>query len=107
MCLGWGWTSLAFLFSCISTAPHSTIAMASLSRSFAVASRSYVNAPASAPALKKILNVSAGSVTDHHDQPGKPLVGSSIKQRSAGGLINQSAVNGKDTYTYIQHEISL
>ncbi|KAI9323250.1 cytochrome b-c1 complex subunit Rieske [Dichotomocladium elegans] len=68
--------------------------MATLSRSFAVASRSYVNAPATSLSLKKVFNVSAGSVSDHHDdQSSKPLVGSTIKQRSAGGLMNRSSVN--------------
>lgn len=78
--------------------PNSTNAMATLSRSLvsAVANRTYVNVPASAPALKKVLSVSAGSVSDsHHDEHhGKPLFGSSIKQRSAGGLVNRTSVNG-------------
>ncbi|KAL1930190.1 hypothetical protein VTP01DRAFT_1344 [Rhizomucor pusillus] len=77
--------------------PNSTNAMATLSRSLvsAVANRTYVNVPASAPALKKVLSVSAGSVSDsHHDEHhGKPLFGSSIKQRSAGGLVNRTSVN--------------
>ena len=73
--------------------------MASLSRTFAsaVSNRSFVNVPASAPALKKVLSVSTGSVSSHDDDHhAKPVFGSSIKQRSTGGLVNSSAVNGKD-----------
>ncbi|KAI8140163.1 cytochrome b-c1 complex subunit Rieske [Fennellomyces sp. T-0311] len=68
--------------------------MASLSRTFAsVANRSYVNVPASTPALKKVLSVSTGSVSDHDQHASKPVLGSSIKQRSTGSFVNSSAVN--------------
>ncbi|ORY96627.1 cytochrome b-c1 complex subunit Rieske [Syncephalastrum racemosum] len=69
--------------------------MASLSRTFvSIANRSYVNAPAAAPAMAKVLGVSAGVPSDHHGEHiGKPLLGASTKQRSSGGLLSRTAVN--------------
>lgn len=94
-CFVWQTTLLVVAY------PHSQTtlnhAMASLSRTFvSIANRSYVNAPAAAPAMAKVLGVSAGVPSDHHGEHiGKPLLGASTKQRSSGGLLSRTAVNSK------------
>lgn len=73
--------------------------MASLSRSFAsaIVNRSYTNAPASVNALKTVFHASSSQSEDeqHDAHTTQPLFGSTIKQRSVGGLVNRSSVNGK------------
>lgn len=73
--------------------------MASLSRSFAsaIANRSYTNAPASATALKRVFALSSSNSEDEQQAPhsSQPLFNASVKQRSAGGLVNKTNVNGK------------
>lgn len=72
--------------------------MASLSRSFAsaIVNRSYTNVPASANALKRVFHLSSNSSEEeHHDShSSQPLFTTPIKQRSVGGLVNRSSVNG-------------
>lgn len=72
--------------------------MASLSRSFAsaIVNRSYTNAPASVNALKTVFHASSTSSDDEHHESHKsqPLFTSATKQRSVGGLVNRSSVNG-------------
>jgi ubiquinol-cytochrome c reductase iron-sulfur subunit len=71
--------------------------MASLSRSFAsaIVNRSYTNAPASSAALKRVFQLSSSSNDQHHEAHGsQPLFNAATKQRSNGGLINRSSVNG-------------
>lgn len=73
--------------------------MASLSRSFAsaIVNRSYTNAPASVNALKTVFHASSSTEDEHHEShTAQPLFGSAIKQRSNGGLVNKSSVNGKN-----------
>ncbi|EPB92064.1 Cytochrome b-c1 complex subunit Rieske, mitochondrial [Mucor circinelloides] len=71
--------------------------MASLSRSFAsaIANRSYTNAPASATALKRVFALSSSNSEDEQHAPhsSQPLFTASVKQRSAGGLVNKTNVN--------------
>jgi ubiquinol-cytochrome c reductase iron-sulfur subunit len=72
--------------------------MASLSRSFAsaIVNRSYTNAPASSAALKRVFQLSSSTSDDEHHQAhgSQPLFNAATKQRSTGGLINRSNVNG-------------
>jgi ubiquinol-cytochrome c reductase iron-sulfur subunit len=70
--------------------------MASLARSVAstITNRSYNNVPASASALRHIFHVSSNQDDEHHSTH-VTKSSSSIKQRSPGGLINNSYVNGK------------
>lgn len=71
--------------------------MASLSRSFAsaIVNRSYTNAPASVNALKTVFHASSSnSEEEHHESASQSLFSAATKQRSVGGLINRSSVNG-------------
>jgi ubiquinol-cytochrome c reductase iron-sulfur subunit len=72
--------------------------MASLSRSFAsaIVNRTYTNAPASATALKRVFHLSSSSSDEEHHESrsSQPLFTTPVKQRSAGGLVNRSSVNG-------------
>jgi ubiquinol-cytochrome c reductase iron-sulfur subunit len=76
--------------------------MASLSRSFAsaIANRTYTNAPASATALKRVFALSSSNSEEEQHAPhsSQPLFNAPVKQRSAGGLVNKTSVNGKDPY---------
>ncbi|KAI7865675.1 Rieske Fe-S protein [Spinellus fusiger] len=65
--------------------------MASLSRHFAstVINRSYTNVPASATGLKHVFHVASRSEEEQAPQS-KPLFGTAIKQRSAGGLLRRN-----------------
>ncbi|EIE89125.1 hypothetical protein G6F46_000574 [Rhizopus delemar] len=70
--------------------------MASLSRSFAsaIVNRTYVNVPASSNAVKRIFHASSSSEEEHHESHNsQPLLSTSTKQRSVGGLVNKSNVN--------------
>lgn len=71
--------------------------MASLSRSFAssIVNRSYVNAPASSSAVKRVFHAFSSSEEEHKEShSSQPLFTSATKQRSAGGLVNKTTVNG-------------
>ncbi|RCI07187.1 ubiquinol--cytochrome-c reductase catalytic subunit rip1 [Rhizopus stolonifer] len=70
--------------------------MASLSRSFAssIVNRSYVNAPASSSAVKRVFHAFSSSEEEHKEShSSQPLFTSATKQRSAGGLVNKTTVN--------------
>lgn len=72
--------------------------MASLSRTFAsaIANRSYTNVPASATALKRVFHLSSSTEEEHNEvHSSQPLFNTPVKQRSVGGLVNRSTVNGK------------
>ncbi|KAI9277827.1 cytochrome b-c1 complex subunit Rieske [Sporodiniella umbellata] len=73
--------------------------MASLSRSFAssLVNRSYVNAPASSSAVKRVFHAFSTSEEEQHESHSQ----NAIKQRSAGGLINRTAVNA-NTFNKLQ-----
>jgi ubiquinol-cytochrome c reductase iron-sulfur subunit len=75
--------------------------MAAISRTFAssLVNRSYVNVPASAGALKKVFSISSSSHDEESQAPASHY-GASSKNRSAGGVLTRSFVNGKK---HLQH----
>ncbi|CEG67492.1 Putative Cytochrome b-c1 complex subunit Rieske, mitochondrial [Rhizopus microsporus] len=86
---------LFFFFLSILHLP-TLFSMASLSRSFAsaIVNRSYVNAPATSNAVKRIFHVTSNTEEEHHEaHSSQPLLATSTKQRSTGGLVNKSNVN--------------
>jgi hypothetical protein len=90
--------SLFFFFSLQTKHLPTLTQMASLSRSFAsaIVNRTYVNVPASSNAVKRIFHASSSSEEEHHESHNsQPLLSTSTKQRSVGGLVNKSNVNGK------------
>lgn len=70
--------------------------MAAISRTFAsqLVNRSYVNAPASAGALKKAFSISSSSRDEESQAPTSHYA--STKNRSSAGPLNRSFVNGKE-----------
>lgn len=84
--------------------------MASLSRTFAsaIANRSYTNVPASATALKRVFHISSSASEEEqqHGHNSQPLFTPSTKQRSVGGLINRSSVNGNCRFVWNEIEMN-
>ena len=64
--------------------------MASLARTFAssLSNRTYTSIPASAPALKRFFTVATNNKEEEQKNE------SFMKQRSTGGILNRSVVNG-------------
>ncbi|ORZ21224.1 Rieske Fe-S protein [Absidia repens] len=73
--------------------------MASLTRSVAsaITNRSYNNVPASASAFRHIFHLSSNHDDEHHSTH---VSKTPIKQRSAGGLINNSYVNAAPSQAF-------
>src|SRR4051812_15327410 len=92
--------------------------MASLSRALtsSLINRTYINAPASVPALRKLFSVSSASHNPpnhflvHHEKENEPSApahfGSYAKKRYDGTLVSRTALNG-ELFLVKSHRVNL